>query len=87
MNSLGRRFAWGDWDRRKLYIVPRWSCNIYRIWRNKVGGEGFKVIMYGGANHKGGGTLFLLRADPSRHDVACTKVSGLPRNTFYGIKA
>ena len=58
MNSLGRRFAWGTGGKRKLCIVPCWSCNIYKIWRSKVGGEGFKVIICGGANHKEGVAIF-----------------------------
>ena len=41
MNSLGRRFAWGTGGKRKLCIVPCWSCNIYKIrgevkWVGKV---------------------------------------------------
>ena len=42
------------------------SCQNYVAWRSKEVGKDFKVIIFE-TNHKGGGTNFYRRVDPSKH--------------------
>ena len=44
-NILAKMFPWGTGVRRKLYMVPYHSCNIYGTWRSKEVGRGFEIII------------------------------------------
>ena len=47
--------------------------------------EGFKVMIWEATTSEE--PIFKAGVDPSRHHVECTKVSGLPHNIFYCLKA
>ena len=70
VNSLAKWFAWWDWGRRKLYMMPCHSCDIYGTWRSKeVGSEEVLKSSYMMQDGKpqGWGAIFIREVDPFRH--------------------